>query len=343
VIDQKSTPPTPSAVIPNQAVFVWDDNFLPYGPYLSMKSAANNGGFSRICLLKTPALEGVPLFERLRREIPHLEPIDIDLPGWLEEARVPCIDELLAANRFLKERNFYGSVSDMLRSLWLYLNGGVYLDTDTLTLKPFASMLEQQGFLAEEYILVSSQVYRRNSRWRYFKTAPLTLFRDVCARLPFGVSLFRRFEHLYVRAIHNAVMGFRPGHPMMRDVLTQIAVRYPRRPERYPLLGPDTLQDLHAENAYEGVRVYGPGYFSPLGPTMTFQYFHLRPSSVVEKVRRATVRPETTSLHWSGNGTIAKVTPKSDDDVRRLAERQVFSRLALEAVFGERVSGAGHA
>jgi hypothetical protein len=167
----------------------------------------------------------------------------------------------------------------------------------------------------------------------------LTLFRDLCARVSFGVSLFRLLERFYVRAIHNAVMGFRPGHPMMKDVLGEIAVKYPRRPQRYPLLGPDTLQDLQAEKRYEGVKVCPPPYFSPLGPTMTFHYFHLRQPRVIEAVRRATVLPETTAVHWSSNGTIAKVTPKDDDDLRRLAPRQLFSRLALEASLGERMEG----
>jgi hypothetical protein len=327
-----------SASIPNQAVFVWDDSFFPYGAYLSMRSAARRGGFDAIYLLKTPQLDGVAGFERLRQEVPQLRPVNIDLPGWLEEARVDCIDELLAANAFLKERKYHGSVSDMLRSLWLLLNGGVYMDTDTLSLRPFGPLLDQQGFLAQEHILVSSKVWRRNSRWRYFKTAPLTLFRDLCARASFGIRWFRRFESFYVLAIHNAVMGFRKGHPMMRDVLSQIAQRYPRRPQRYPLLGPDTLQDLEEQNSYEGVRVYPPAYFSPLGPTMTFQYFHPRRPKVVDALRQQAILPETVALHWSGNATTGKITPQNDDDVRRLAGTQLFSRLALEAALGEGAS-----
>lgn len=125
---------------------------------------------------------------------------------------------------------------------------------------------------------------------------------------------------------------------MMRDVLSQIAVRYPKRPERYPLLGPDTLQDLEEENSYEGVGIYPPAYFSPLGPIMTFQYFHLRKRKTLEALRKTAVCPETTALHWSGNGTIGRVTPKNDDDVRRLADQQLFSHLALEAALGESVS-----
>jgi hypothetical protein len=321
--------------IPNQSCFVWDDDFFPYAAYLSIKSAARNGDFERIYLLKTPALDGVPTFERLRREVPSLEPVNIDLRGWLEEAGLPRGDELMVAHRFLQERRYHSAVSDLLRALWLYLRGGVYLDTDTLTLKPFSALLAQGGFLAQEHILVSSKVFKRDSCWRYLRTAPLTLFRSICSRLSCGVSLFRMLESLYVRAEHNAVMGFAPKHPFVRALLDRIAEKYPQRPSRYPLLGPDAIQDLTEEKSYPDLTIYPPAYFSPLGPTMTYQYFHLRSRKVVSKLRQTALRPETTAIHWSNNGTIAAITPQSDEDVRRLASHQLFSRLAMEVALGE--------
>jgi hypothetical protein len=321
--------------VPNQSCFVWDDNFFPYAAYLSIKSAARNGGFDRIYLLKTPDLDGVPTYERLRQEVPALEPVNIDLRGWLEEAGLSYADELVTAHGFLKERRYHSAVSDLLRALWLYLRGGVYLDTDTLTIKPFTSLLGQAGFLAQEHILVSSRVFKRNSRWRYVRTAPLTMFRSLCSRISIGVSLFRVLEGLYVKAEHNAVMGFAPGHPFVHALLGRIAEKYPQRPTRYPLLGPDAIQDLTEEKTYPDLRIYPPAYFSPLGPTMTYQYFHLRSRNAISKLRTTALRPETTAVHWSNNSTIAAVTPQSDEDVRRLAGHQLFSRLALEAALGE--------
>src|SRR5512140_754186 len=262
-------------IIPNQFHFVWDDNFFPYSAYLAIRSVAMHAEPERIFLYKTPALDGVASFERLRREVPCLEPVDIDLGGWLEQAGLPCVQQLLDANRFLKQHNFYGSVSDLLRALNLYLRGGIYLDTDTLTLREMGPLRRHGAFLAEEHILVSSKVWKRNSRWRYLRTAPLTLARDLCSRFAYGVRLFQAISGLYVRVVHNAVMGCRPRHPLMRDVLLRIAERYPDRPKRYPLLGPDTVQDLIEENRYDDLAVLPPHCFSPLGPTMTFQYFHL--------------------------------------------------------------------
>jgi len=320
-------------MIPNHFFFVWDDNFFPYSAYLAIRSVAEHCAPDRIFLLKTPQLNDVPNFKRLRRDVDCLEPVDIDLAGWLEEANLPCTQKLLDANRFLKERNLYASVSDLLRSLNLYLRGGIYLDTDTLTLRDLASLRKHGAFLAEEYILVSSKVYRRNSRWRYFRTGPLSLAREICARVAFGVRLFQTLSPLYVRVVHNATMGFRPGHPLMRDTLMRIAERYPECPKRYPLLGPDTLQDLIEENSYEDLTVLPPCCFSPLGPTMTLQYFHLRRAKTIEALAKQIVSPDTYAIHWTNNLSFAQRIPQGDEDVKKLASRQVFSRLAAQAAF----------
>lgn len=314
--------------IPNRFVFVWDDVFFPYTAYLAIKAVAKRAAPDEIHLLRIAALDGVENFERLRREIPCFKPVLIDLPAWLEASGLPCTKELFAANAFLKERNFYGSVSDMLRALYLYLYGGIYLDTDTLALRPFAPLLDASGFVAEEHILVDSKAYKRNSRWRYFRTAPLTVLRDLCARASFGVRLFQLVAPLYTRAIHNATMGFRPGHQLMADALVRIAQRYPDRPKRYPLLGPDTLQDLVAEKRYDGLRVLPPHCFSPLGPTMTYQYFRRWRPRAIERLERALVRDDTYAIHWSNNGTISKAVPKCDADLLAARDRQLFARIA---------------
>jgi len=323
---------TDTAPIPDRFHFVWDDNFFPYGAYLAIKSVAVQCRPASIRLYKVPALDDVPGFRRLRDEVPCLEPVNIDLPAWLEEARLPCAQTLLEANRFLKERNYYGSVSDLLRTLRLYLDGGIYLDTDTITLRDLAPLRQQDAFLAEEHILVSSKVWKKNSRWRYLRTSPLTLARDFCSRVGFGVALFQHISRFFVRAVHNAVMGFRPGHPLMRDALMRMAEVYPRRPQRYPLLGPDTIQDLIEENSYPGLKVFPPRTFSPLGPTMTYQYFHQRRPRTIDRLCRRVVSDDTMLVHWSNNGTIAKIMPREDADLERLQREQLFSRLALAAI-----------
>ena len=332
-----SEPTAALARIPNRFLFVWDDNFLPYGAYLAIKSVATHCRPESIDFYKTPELDEVPLFKRLVREVDCLRPVNIDLPAWLEEAALPCTRELLAANAFLKERNYYGSVSDLLRALRLYLGGGIYLDTDTLTLRDLSPLLSQEGFLAEEHILVSSAVYKKNSRWRYLRTGPLTLLRDLCARMAFGVRLFRLLSPLYVRAVHNAVMGFRKGHPLMRDALLRIAENYPRRPLRYPLLGPDALQDLIAEKSYPGLTIYPPRHFSPLGPTMTYQFFRQRNPRTIDALHRQVIAPDTYVVHWGSYGVKGGTElPKTDEDLARLRPQQLFARLALAAAFDQR-------
>jgi len=146
------------------------------------------------------------------------------------------------------------------------------------------------------------------------------------------VQLFQWLAPLYTRALHNATMGFRPGHPLPWDILIRIAERYPDRPKRYPLLGPDTLQDLVAEQRYSDLAVLPPRCFSPLGPTMTYQYFHRRSPRAVAGLERRLVGADTYALHWSNNGTIAKLVPKDDAELRALKDAQLFARIAYSAV-----------
>jgi hypothetical protein len=66
---------------------------------------------------------------------------------------------------------------------------------------------------------------------------------------------------------------------------------------------------------------------------MTFQYFHLRRKKTLDTLTRWIVKPDTYAIHWSNNGTIAKSVPQGDDDLLKMQERQLFSRLAIEAAF----------
>jgi hypothetical protein len=320
--------------IPNQFHFVWDDSFLPYAAYLAIRSAAMSARPERIFLHKTPELDEAPNYKRLCREIPCLHPVNIDLGGWLEQTGLPCTRDLLDAHRFLKQHNFYGSISDMLRAIVLYLHGGIYLDTDVLTLREMSPLRQHGAFLAEEHILVSSTVWKRNSHWRYLWTGPLTLARDLCSRFAGGIRVFQGISGLFTRAVHNATMGCRPRHPLMRDILLRIAERYPDRPQRYPLLGPDACQDLISENRYDDLAILPPRCFSPLGPTMTIQYFHSRRTSkTLARLERWLIKPDTYAIHWSNNGTRSRYLPQSDKDLLRLEPHQLFARVAVRAAF----------
>jgi hypothetical protein len=66
---------------------------------------------------------------------------------------------------------------------------------------------------------------------------------------------------------------------------------------------------------------------------MTFQYFHRRNGKTVDKLLKRIVQPDTYAIHWSNNLMIAKAIPQNDEDLQRLGERQLFSRVALQAAF----------
>jgi hypothetical protein len=53
------------------------------------------------------------------------------------------------------------------------------------------------------------------------------------------------------------------------------------------------------------------------------------------------VHDDTYAIHWSNNGTIAKVVPKNDEELVALKDRQLFSRLAANAIFRSPLPSSG--
>jgi Glycosyltransferase sugar-binding region containing DXD motif len=317
-------------MIPNRYHFVWFGREFPLTHALAIRSVAATCAPESIVLHATDELTGQPDYDALVTDLPAFTRRQIDPTALVREANLSDPRRLSQVWAQLAEQKRWASLSDIVRYLVLYRDGGVYLDLDTITLRDLRPLLNTPGFCGRERILVDGAVHRRASPWRRFRTGPLDLARWICSRTEGGVRHFSRIAKLYLAAINNAVLALPPRHPLAREALERVPDLAPQIPRRRGAIGPDLLQDLIDGAGRSDVTVFAPAYFYPLGPQMAAQLFRVRRSA--DRVDRAladSLGAETHVLHWYNDNLKALPRPPDRETIRALAERQMFARLAL--------------
>lgn len=224
--------------IPKIAHFVWLGARLPYSHVLAIRSAALRGGFDRVILLHDTDLSDNPHFTELlgvnRLQVKWLDPFEV--LGRVREFGSALID---IYSRLIEP----AARCNLLRLALLLVEGGVYLDLDTITLRSLGPLCERGAFFCGQEHLVFPEHLRILSNPGGYALALLRAgARDVMRRSPGGWRWFLRFARLYPRAVNNAVMGSCPGHPFVRQLLEAAVRLVPRRQmERYAL-GTSLLQ-----------------------------------------------------------------------------------------------------
>ncbi|HEY3500901.1 MAG TPA: glycosyltransferase, partial [Polyangiaceae bacterium] len=275
-------------MIPKTAHFVWLGRETPWTHLLAVASAAQRGGFERVLFHHTDELAGAPVFDRLagleRVEARRLEPLPL-LERAGGAALVDCYRDLSQP----------AAKSNVLRVCLMAEQGGVYLDTDTLTLASLAPLCERGGaFCGEERLIFPVQAARGiTSRLRPSALARMAV-RDLFRRLPEGYRGFRRVEQHYPSAPNNAVLGAERAHPFLAELLARMsALPKAERRVRYAL-GTHLLQAAVREWSRPGLTVLPPAAFFPLGPEISEHYFRIRPSLSLEDA----IGPDTLVAHW---------------------------------------------
>ncbi|HEX6272433.1 MAG TPA: glycosyltransferase [Polyangiaceae bacterium] len=310
-------------MIPGRAHFVWLGERLPFVYALAAASAAKRGGFERVLFHHTDLLDREPAFAFLARA-PHVETRLLDPIAAVEQAGgarlVDCYRELEQP----------AARSNVLRAALLREQGGVYLDTDTVTLASLSRLRHRGGFFCGEERLVFPKP--RGPRWASRldpRALGRTLARDVCRRLPSGYRHFRRIEHLYRTAVNNAVLGAEPRHPFVEELVVRMAT-LPRsdRRVRYAL-GVHLLQSAVAEWRGGGLYVEPPEVFYPLGPEISEHWFREQRGLDLAEV----VTPRTLVVHLYASVRIReKLDRVSPAWVRSHARSEPFSALAAPIV-----------
>ena len=320
-------------MIPNRFHFIWFGREFPFTHALAIRSVALTCAPESITLHATDDLAGQPHFDGLIADLPTFAVRRIDRATLFDGLDLPNTARLGEVWDQLVGERRWAALSDILRYLVLYREGGVYLDLDTITVRDLRPLLTAPGFCGRERILVDARTHRRRSFWRYFRTVPLDVARWICSRTNWGIRAFSRIADLFPAAINGAVLALPARHSIAGEALRRVPDLVPELERRRPVIGPDLLQGLIDGDGDGGLRadvtVFGPSHFYPLGPQMATQVFRVwRSARDLDRALGDCVGPDTYVLHWYNDGLKSLPRPPDQDSIASLADRQIFSRLA---------------
>lgn len=313
--------------IPAKAHFCWIGTRLPWAFAFAVLSAAERSELPEIVLHHTDVLDEDAAVAALRRT-PSVRLSRIDPIACLMQAgqKLGAGDGLAAS--YCRLTNPAARI-DVVRAAILYLEGGLYLDLDTVTTNSLAPLLNTRQFVGCEYIIWPHFVHTSYSPGSWARVLSLDLTRKLLRRTPRGWELFRLVERFCFRGVNNAVMGAEPDSPLFENYLrAMLAVP----PERQPLpyaLGPDLLQEVVDSYSRDDLIIQEPHVFYPLPPEISEHWFRISRSVRLDSV----LSPQTRVVHWYASvrtkARVALIDPKY---VREHRETQLYSALAWSCI-----------
>lgn len=311
--------------IPLHLHFIWIGPELPWFAKLAIGSALRRVPGARVSLWATHDLRHDQHVAALRSD-ERFELGQLNEQTLFTDAPSVLPLELLAEQfRNLSEP---AARSNIARLLLLTRFGGMYLDTDTTTLRDLSPLCALGGFCGLEHVvwplsLQDLPAYRRiGGRVR-------SALRLACANVPRGERAFAPLSRWYRTAANNAVLGFTQGHRFLLATLQRVAELSPEERSRRYRLGTYLLQEMLAERGErDQVTLLSPSHFYPLGPVISRQYFQARTD--VARAVAAIVKPETYLIHWYAS--VSELRPYDEARVQSERDRNVFARLACDAL-----------
>ena len=263
-------------LIPNQYFYIWTGSSFPYLNLLAVKSLLladdsatavvyivgpepQNDNFENLRGLERVSVVGIEpdaVFSRLPTEVKSVGTIFHKIPESSASAR-----------------------SNILRYALLYLNGGVYLDFDTVVTRSLSDLAGHQSFIGEENVWVGDEdrvagkwwvcLYPRNLFWLtswLLRRADSAWF---SGKLHIARALEKTDAIWSKKQPNNAVMGAVAQSPFIRELLlacldTDFTVRYATGP---------TLVSQVAANFPHLVSTLPVNYFYSVAPGESFRFF----------------------------------------------------------------------
>jgi hypothetical protein len=308
--------------IPPCVHFCWIGPRLPWAYVFAVLSAAERSEMQTIILHHTDELEDGPQLRALKSAARvTLAPVD-PLDCLAKAAKVLGLGERLAELYFRLKSPVMRS--DILRVAILYLQGGIYLDLDTITTASLLPLLDLPAFVGSEFVVWPHFVLKSRSPLLWARVLTLDLLRKLMRILPQGWKLFRRVEHFYFTGANNAIMGAPANAPLLAAYLQAMVSLPPERQSQPYALGPDLLQDIVGRIPGSEVKVQEPPVFFPLGPEISEHWFRTNPNPLLNEV----LLPETRVVHWyasvRGKSRVAQISP---DYVQAHRSDQLYSAL----------------
>jgi hypothetical protein len=310
--------------IPRRGHFVWFGREFPYMNAVAVKSALLRSGIRELWLWHADPLAGQRHFDELRED-PRVFPRPLSAATLLAGAGDAPFDVAVLSRMYGLVRS-HVTRSNIARAAALFLHGGIYFDMDTLCCKSFAPLFRESAFVGKEHVVWPHQRRFRRDLYRYLWGPLLGHFRSLTASVPQGDVLFRRTRRLYFEEVNGAILGSRPGHGFLADLLRRTA-RVPEDQWQVPhMLGTHVLQEAVA--AYQGrdLTILPPECFYPLGPVVSRHYF--RRQADARAAARRILSNETYAIHWYSS--VSDLSALGPGDVAGMSGTTVFGRLCQE-------------
>jgi hypothetical protein len=313
--------------IPARVHFCWIGPALPWAYVFAVLSAAARGEMDEVILHHTDELADGPELAALRQaKGVRLERLDAPACLGLAEAQLGLTGQLTA---------LYGGLAspvqraDVLRAAILFLQGGIYLDLDTVTVASLRPLLEVRQFVGTEYIVWPHWVRASRSPLVWAKHLTLDVLRKALRVVPQGWRAFRLVEGWYFPGVNNAVMGAETGAPLFAAYLRAMVQLPPSQRTQPYALGPDLLQEL--VGGFPALKLHEPAVFYPLAPEISEHWF--RPTHRAQPAQA--LRPQTKLVHWYASVRSKPYVAEIDPDfVRKHYETQLYSALVRAALPG---------
>ncbi|WP_428268764.1 glycosyltransferase [Haliangium sp.] len=308
--------------IPKLAHFIWLGSSFPWIYGMALRSAAVRGGFDQVYLHHRDDISTTPgwaaAMDHPRVQARRLEPERV-LAG-----AGPRGDALVALYGRLSKP---AAQTNMVRAALLATEGGVYLDTDTVTVRSFEPLLATGVFCGRERIALTGEVRRARRPGPLLGAGARLALRELFRLLPGGWRGFRRVEPWFHLAVNNAVLGAQPGHPFILGMLDRMLALPPARQLVRYALGTVLLQGAVADWEGDDLVVHPPERFYPLGPEISEHWFRPTQAPALDQV----MGPDTTLVHWYASVRTKRYVPQFDPAyVRAHRDRQLLSALLAE-------------
>jgi hypothetical protein len=290
-------------LIPANLLFVWFGARVPLFVEIALRSAARHNPDAKVTLLAS----GLTHDEYARLRVPGLSVETLNIEGLFASASRRAYETYGRGLDTGRLRHVWEHLrtpaarANVVRLLHLFCHGGIYLDTDTLTLRSFDDLRSYSAFCGQERLLWPKERLDKKSAYFWLKGPALTIARKALASVPRGYRPQALLYSHYALAVNNAVLGCTPAHPAFLAALDRACALPDAELSKQFRLGTHLLQSVFQTDASatpdgERVTLLPPEYFYPLGPVISNHYF--RETSDVDGVVADIVTPNTHVIHW---------------------------------------------
>jgi mannosyltransferase OCH1-like enzyme len=288
-------------MIPLTAHFIWIGKEFPFTHYIALKSCALNSGLKKIVFHHSDDLENSLYWQKMKK-IKNLETSYINAEKILK----PHKTDNGTLYDLYNEMSSPAAKANILRVAILYLYGGVYLDTDTVTVGKLNDLCQDYSiFFGREKVVFPYNIKRSFNPAIKTLAYTGTIIRDLCRRYNNGWKIFRSIESIYPEAANNAVFGATRGHPFLTKLIkSMINIPQNLKFKRYAL-GTHLLQEESKHLTYSSSGVLPPEYFYPTGPEISEHWFKTTTTAKAEDLYSS----KTKVVHWYASVKTEKIAP----------------------------------